>query len=100
LVGSPISALTLVFVLGFSLAPVWPTILSRAGEAYPSQSGTVFGILVAMGAVGFAIVPPVVGRVGDAVGIHLALWICFAILVVDLAIFVRLRSGEKQEGSL
>jgi MFS transporter, FHS family, L-fucose permease len=96
LVRSPSLAIAFVTVLGFGLGPVWPTMLSRASEAYPRQSGTVLGILVAMGIVGLAIFPPVIGFVGDFVGIHRALWICFGAMLANIAIFSRLRTGEKR----
>jgi fucose permease len=93
---SPAPAIGLVMLLGFGLGPVWPTILSRAGEAFPKQSGTVFGILVAMGAVGYALIPPIIGLAGDVMGIHKALWLCLIILVVNLCIFGMLRASDKR----
>lgn len=91
---APIPGLAAVFAFGFFLGPVWPTILARAGEAFPRQSGTVFGILVAMGAVGSAIVPPIVGWVGDMAGIRTALSICVVLLVGNFLLFLRLRFSE------
>jgi len=93
-VSSPVAAFAAVAAIGFCLGPVWPTILSRAGAAYPAQSGTVFSILVAMGAVGFVAFPPLLGVAGTALGMGRALWLCFLLLVVSLAIFVRLWGRE------
>jgi len=87
LVHSPAAALANVVVLGCCLAPTWPTVLGRAGKLYPMQSGTVFGIIVAAGALGAAIFPPAVGRLADILDIRSALWLCFALLVADVGIF-------------
>jgi fucose permease len=87
----PAVALVCVVGLGWSLGPVWPTILSRAGAAHPGQSGTVFGVIVAAGAAGFAIFPPAIGRAADWVGLGPALWLCPVLLAVNLVIFARLR---------
>jgi len=95
-VHSPVVGLATVPLLGFGLAPVWPTILSCAGDEHPMQSGTVFGIVVAAGSLGAAIFPPTVGQVADAVGLRHALWICFILLAVNFGVFLRLWIGKRK----
>lgn len=92
LLRGPKPAVLVAFLLGFCLAPVWPTILSVAGKSRPLQSGAVFGIVVAFGALGAAIFPPAIGQLADAVGMRAALWACVLILLADLAVSIRFKS--------
>lgn len=96
LVNSPIAALAIVTVIGFALGPMWPTILSCVGAAHPNRTGTVFGVVIAMGSFGNAIFTPAIGRLGDSVGTGYALWLCFSLLVINFVIFSMLRAGEKK----
>ncbi|MHB9035842.1 MAG: MFS transporter [Armatimonadota bacterium] len=89
---NPTTAIVMVLLYGICMGPVWPTIMSCAGGAHPAQSGTVIGIVAASGALGAAIVPPLIGRVADAASLRVGLWMCVAILVVNAVLFARLRS--------
>lgn len=90
LLNSPIAAMVAVLVLGFALGPVWPTIVSRAGAAHPQQSGAVLALVVSTGGIGSAIIPPTIGQAAGSVGLRYAIWICFLLLAINFAIFVRL----------
>lgn len=92
LTDSPIFGLVLVFLFGFFLGPVFPTIVSCASGAYPSRSGTVTSIVVAAVALGAAIFPPAIGWAADFVGLKTALWTCIAILSIDAGMFAAMRS--------
>ena len=96
LMHSSMPALAATFILGFCLAPVWPTILSTAGAAHPRQSGTVFGIIIAAGALGGAIFPPSIGWLADSLGMRASLWICVVLLIANLGLFLRLRSRTQE----
>lgn len=85
---TPIPAMIMLPLLGFGLAPVWPTIVSSASAVHPRQSGAVLGIVVAAGAIGAGVVPPAIGLAADIIGLRHALWVCVALLVVNLAMFV------------
>ena len=54
---------------GFTLSPLAPTLLSVAGDWYPRQTGTVFGLLLALGQIGSVTLPWIVGRMAIAVGL-------------------------------
>lgn len=88
---NPAAGMAATLALGLFLGPVFPTIVSIASAAYPASSGTITGVVVAFGAVGAAIFPPGIGVLADAVGMHPALWVCFVISVMNLAIFLKLR---------
>ena len=87
----PTEALIAAFCLGVFVGPVFPTITSIAGAAYPEKSGAVLGIIVASGSLGAAIFTPAIGVAGDQLGIRGALWTCFALLAVNVALFTMLR---------
>ncbi len=96
LLTTPLPGAAAAFSLGFFLGPVFPTIVSCAGGAYPERSGTVTSVVVAAGALGAAIFPPAIGWAADWIDLRPALWTCFAILVIDAVMFavVRVRRGE------
>lgn len=96
---SPTVALIAVPLLGFGLAPGWPTIVSRASALHPKQSGTVLGIVVSAGALGIVIFPPAIGQVADYIGIRHALWICVFPLVANLCIFIPLWRGHRAQST-
>lgn len=98
LMPTPVPAVAMVTVVGLCMGPVWPTVLSRAAAAHPGQSGTVIGIIIALGAAALAIVSPVIGGVGDIAGIRPAMWICFVLVVLNLALFLRLDAEDTRKG--
>ena len=81
---SPVSGLAAVFILGMCLGPIFPTLASCAGAAYPGQSGAALGIVVASGSIGGAIFPPTIGLIADHTGMRLAMWISFAVILMNL----------------
>lgn len=92
----PVPGLIAAFGLGLFLGPVFPTLVSCAGAIYPRHSGKVTSIVVAAGCLGGAIFPPTIGWAADAIGLRTALWICCAILAIDVAMFAtnrRFRTG-------
>lgn len=89
---SPNQALVAAFCLGLFLGPVFPTITSIVGAAYPKKSGAVLGIVVAAGSLGSAIFIPAIGVAGDQLGIHGALWTCFVLIVANIILFTVLRT--------
>jgi OFA family oxalate/formate antiporter-like MFS transporter len=95
LVGGANAGLAAAFSLGFFLGPVFPTVTSCAGGAYPERSGTVTSIVIFGGAMGAAIFPASIGWAADWVGLKLALWTCAAILVIDAAMFLLVRFSRR-----
>ncbi len=87
---STVVALASVAMLGFGLAPGWPTIVSIASALHPNQTGTVLGIVVSAGALGAAVFPPAIGQLADHIGLRHSLWLCVLLLVVNLCLFIRL----------
>ncbi len=84
LVHAPVPGIVSVFLLGLFLGPIYPTIASCSGAAYPMQSGAVLGVVVAAGSLGGAIFPPTIGVIADHTGMRLALWVSFAVILMNL----------------
>lgn len=89
---SPTAGLLAAFAVGLFFGPVWPTIVSRAGAAYPTQTGLVTAIVISLGSIGGGLFPRLIGGAADAFGIRAALWMCPFLLFLALLIFLILRS--------
>ncbi len=63
-------------MIGFCASVMWPIIFSLALNSVDRHHGAFSGILVT-GIVGGALVPPVVGALGDAVGLRLGMMILY-----------------------
>jgi fucose permease len=62
-----------VAVTGLSFAGIYPTVLGQAGSRFQEHSGTVFGILFAIALTGGMTLPWLVGQLGQAYGLRVAL---------------------------
>jgi fucose permease len=90
-------AIVAVFLTGLGMGPIWPTIVSCAGGAYPSRSGAVVGIIVASGGLGGGLIPPIIGRVADMSSMRVGMWICVLVLVINAFVFARLKKRVHEE---
>jgi FHS family glucose/mannose:H+ symporter-like MFS transporter len=54
-----------VIVTGLCMSGIFSLILSEAGERYPDIAGTVFGVVMAVGGIGGAVVPWLMGVVAE-----------------------------------
>jgi len=72
---------TLVFsfifftLTGFTMAPLWPTILSDARNKFTDYPGTAFGIIAAAGAFAGIVIPPLIGKIADIFSISTGLFL-------------------------
>jgi len=88
----PAIALTLVFLAGISMAPVFPTTLAIVGDAFPRMTGTAIGLVITCGWIGLAVSSRIIGAIagGDPLRLKKALLVipASAVLMVglDLAI--------------
>ena len=61
------------FAIGFAIALVVPTSLALAGDRYPGNTGTLFGLLLTLAQVGGMTLPAAIGFVSDRAGLRLGL---------------------------
>ncbi len=85
---NPVVGAAVLPLLGFGLAPVWPTIVSRATGLHPDQTGTLLGIVVAAGGLAAGVIPPLIGQIADLVGLGGALWVCPTMITANLIMFL------------
>ena len=87
---------------GFTLSPLAPTLLSVAGDWYPRQTGTVFGLLLALGQIGSVALPWIVGRMAIAVGFRPAMFVpaVAAVLVTGVTLWLRAHLTTQDSSAL
>lgn len=89
----PAVAFALVFLAGFSMAPVFPTVLAIVGGAFPRMTGTAMGIVITFGWVGLAVSSRIIGSIagGDPKRLRKALLVfpIASVLMVGLNIAIR-----------
>jgi len=67
-------------LLGFGISPMWPINYSLAMNSVPEHHGALSGLLVTS-FVGGAVVPLIIGAIGDAAGLRAGMLIVFPCLV-------------------
>jgi fucose permease len=94
-VPDPTAAIGLFGLVGFASGPVYPLIMSAAGERFPNRSAVVAGSLAGVAVLGGVIYPPLVGLLADRVGIRGGMVGAVALgLVCAGAVFVAARARE------
>lgn len=63
------SLVAVMGLAGLALGPVYPVMISLAGERFPHAAGTAAGLVGGAGALGGFFLPWIAGAVGDAAGI-------------------------------
>lgn len=74
-------------VMGLGMSGIYPTMLALGKIRFPKYAGTIFGILLSVGAIGGIVQPMIMGAVADSSGLKTALGIC----LVPLALIVLLQ---------
>ena len=92
----PLAVIALTMV-GVAIANIFPAVIAIAGEEYPHAVGTVTGALIAMGGLGGAIFPWLVGVVAERASLGVALGggvvLLVAVLLAELTV-LRLRRAR------
>lgn len=88
LVQTPQAALVVTFLLGLSLACIWPTILSYAGHVHGKGLTRVFPVIIGTGAIGATLGPTLVGALNTVVGLKAAYSLVPAVFVLVFVIFL------------
>ena len=83
-------------VMGLGVSGIYPTMLAMGKIRFPKYAGTVFGILLSVGAVGGIVQPMIMGAVADSSGLKTALGIC----LIPLALIVILQFVLKAQADL
>ncbi len=80
-----------VFCAGLSMAPVFPTTLAMAQDAFPRGTATAMGIVITFGWIGLAVSSPIIGALaaGSDYGHALMLIPIFAVLMFFVNLVLR-----------
>lgn len=80
-----------VFCAGLSMAPVFPTTLAMAQDAFPRGTATAMGIVVTFGWIGLAVSSPIIGALAEGGAYRRALMLIpiFSILMVLVTLALR-----------
>lgn len=80
MIASPTSGVLAVgpFAAGVAIAVVVPAALALAGDRFPGNSGTLFGVLLTMAQVGGMTLPPLIGAAAQATSLRVALTLAVA----------------------
>jgi MFS family permease len=88
-------------LLGFAVAPLWPTILACAGDRFPRAGATMYTVLGAAGAFGGLLGPVVFGVIAEASGLNIAMAVLAAApVLLTLIMLGMLRSRSSQADTL
>ena len=93
---SPSAAWVAVFCAGLAMAPMFPTILAMAGDAFPRMTATAMGIVITCGWLGLVVSSPIIGAVSHDLGKSLLLLPAFsgAMILVNLALRPALKKSS------
>jgi fucose permease len=81
-----------VFCSGLAMAPVFPTTLAIAQDAFPRGTATALGIVITCGWLGLVVSSPIIGNVSANSTLHKALLILPFFAVVMIATILVLRA--------
>jgi fucose permease len=85
LVTSQFMAWVLVFMIGLAVANIWPLVFSLAVERYPSRSNEISGLMM-MAISGGAVIPLIVGWVGDITSVSIGMSVLIICMIYLLAV--------------
>ncbi|MGO9539311.1 MAG: MFS transporter [Terriglobales bacterium] len=91
----PGAAWVLVFLMGISMAPVYPTTLAIVGDAFPRMTGTAIGFVITCGWTGLAVSSRIIGAIagGDPRRLKTALLVIPASAVIMVGLDLAIRSA-------
>ena len=81
----------MVFFMGFSMAPVFPTALALTGDRFPHGTATAMGIVITSGWIGLAVSSPAIGALASRSTLHDALLLLPCLAAAMFAVTLVLR---------
>lgn len=96
---NPFMMWIIIFLLGFTFSSQWPLMVSYGGKTFPSYSGIVFSLLIGSGGFGIAVIPYLMGLVGDHISMRVAMILPAVFLMAIGFIFIRIAKTENKKTS-
>lgn len=94
--GTALGGLLTALAAGLALSGIFASILTAMGNHFPDRVATVFALIIASVGIGGMTFPAVMGVLGEAAGLRLAMLVPAALLVLLCVTMVRLRGIERQ----
>ena len=66
-------SIALLAVVGFAFGPVYPLIMTVAGQRFPGRTAAISGLLAGAAVVGGTLYPPAMGPLSETVGLGAAM---------------------------
>ncbi len=82
---SEMAALVIIFMIGLGIANIFPLIFSLTVEKYPTRANEISGLMI-MAVSGGAVLPPLMGWIGDMVNVTASIFVLVAAVCYLLAI--------------
>ena len=98
LVNSLPGAVVFVVLFGLFISGMNATLIAYACEKFPERVGTVSGLMTAAIGTGSAVFPNAIGRIADAAGLGIGLWICAVNLFIVAAIMLFVLGARNRAG--
>lgn len=86
-----ISALVIIFIIGLGIANIFPLVFSLAVERYPERANEISGLMI-MAVSGGAVLPPIMGWIGDTISVTASVFVLVA--AISFILIVSLRSKK------
>ncbi len=84
------------FAIGLAIAVIVPTSLALAGDRYPGNAGTLFGLLLTLAQVGGIVAPALIGVIAERAGVRAGLSILVFNCLLVAAVSRRAARGARR----
>lgn len=82
---SEIVALVVIFIIGLGIANIWPLVFSLTIGRYPDRANEISGLMI-MAVSGGAVLPPLMGWIGDLASVTASIFVLVAAIVFILVV--------------
>jgi fucose permease len=89
-------ALTTIFIIGLTVANIFPLIFSITVGRYPSRANEISGLMI-MAISGGAVIPFLMGWISDTAGVTASIFVLVAAIVIILVNALATRNSEIQQ---
>ena len=97
LVGSEFAVWAVIVAMGLAYSSQWALIVAYGSSIYKKYSGTVFALLVGSGGVGMAVVPFLMGIIGEYINMRIAMISPALLFLMVALIFVNIEKIKPKE---
>lgn len=88
-----IAALAIIFIIGLGIANIFPLVFSLSVERYPERANEISGLMI-MAVSGGAVIPPIMGWIGDKVSVTASVFVLVASITFILLVSLRVKARK------